>query len=88
MTLIAEEYGMRTLLGLAAVALAIGSTGAAYAQTSPSTTPLTKPEARYDAMAAGYSYISHLKKDSSGDWTGAGSKGDFIVTPTGKVIPQ
>lgn len=79
---------MKTALGLAAIALAVGSAGTAYAQSSPPTSSLTKQQARYDAMAAGYSYVSHLKKDKSGDWTGAGTKGDFIVTPAGKVVPQ
>ena len=79
---------MRTFLGLIGVAFAISSMGTAYAQSSSSTTAITKQEARYDAMAAGYSYVSHLKRDSSGDWTGAGTKGDFMVTPTGKVISK
>ena len=88
MTIIPEVYGMRKVLGLLAVGFTVSSIGVAYAQSSPSTTPVTKQEARYDAMAAGYLYVSHLKKDSSGDWTGAGTKGDFLVTPTGKVIAQ
>ena len=79
---------MRSLLGILAVAFALGSAGTAYAQTTPAPQTITKQQARYDAGAAGYNYISHLKKDSQGDWTGAGTKGDFIVTPSGKVVPQ
>lgn len=79
---------MRVILAMAAIVLTFGAAGAAHAQSASSTQPITKQQARYDAAAAGYAYISHLKKDANGNWAGAGTKGDFIVTPTGKVIPQ
>jgi hypothetical protein len=76
---------MRFILATTALALTFGTGAAAFAQSAPT---LTKQQARYDAAAAGYSYISHLKQTKSGAWTGEGHQGAFTVMPDGKVVAQ
>ncbi|GAB0120291.1 hypothetical protein Acid7E03_43630 [Acidisoma sp. 7E03] len=74
-------------LSVAICTAMIGMPVLASAQSA--TGPITKQQARYDAMAAGYANVSHLKSDGKGDWMGSGTnKGDFMVTPTGKVVPR
>lgn len=76
---------MRFLFATSAFALTIAFGATAFAQTAPT---LSKQQARYDAAAAGYSYISHLKETKSGAWTGEGHQGAFTVMPDGKVVAQ
>lgn len=75
------------LLSVAICTAMIGTPVLASAQSAAA--PLTKQQARYDAMAAGYANVSHLKSDGKGDWLGSGTnKGDFMVTSTGKVVTR
>lgn len=76
---------MRVILATSAFAFTLGTAAAAFAQAAPE---LTKQQARYDAAAAGYSYISHLKETKNGAWTGEGHQGAFTVQPDGKVVAQ
>jgi hypothetical protein len=77
------------ILSAAICTLMIGMPVLACAQSAPANTNITRQQARYDAMAAGYSDVSHLKADAKGDWLGSGTnKGDFMITPTGKVVPR
>ncbi len=73
------------VFGTSSYALAQSATSSSQQTSTPS---VTKYQARYDAGVAGYTMISHLTKDKSGDWIGAGSKGPFLVTPSGKVLPR
>lgn len=76
---------MRVILTATALAFTLGGAAAAFAQATPQ---LSKQQARYDAAAAGYSYISHLKETKNGAWMGEGHQGAFIVQPDGRVLAQ
>lgn len=72
---------MRIITSVLAAGFMLGTAAAAFAGAT-----LTRQEARYAAGAAGYTYISHLKQDGQGDWTGEGHQGAFMVQPDGKVV--
>lgn len=76
---------MRFVLATTAIVFTLGTGVLTFAQAAPT---LTKQQARYDAAAAGYSYISSLTKTKDGAWKGEGHEGAFTVMPNGKVVAQ